>query len=74
MTLGTELRGVLLGVPPFDIGLLVLPIPWIGQNDIVFLDPNPVFHPTRYPTEAGFSIFAAEADVIPPEVFGDNSK
>jgi len=64
----TKLIGILPLVAPFDVGLLVLPVPRLGENDVVLVNPGSELHPAWNPAKSGFAVLTANADVVPAKV------
>ena len=74
MTFAPELIRVLVGVSPFDVRLLVLPGPRLGEHDIALADPGAVLHAAGDPTESRLAVYTTQADVISAEVLRHYSK
>ena len=67
------IRGLTV-VAPLDVGLFVLPVPRLGEDDVVLVDPGAIFHPTGDPAETLLTVRTAESYVVATEVFGDDCK
>jgi hypothetical protein len=68
MPFAAELFGVCTLVSPLDVAFLVLPVPGVDEDDVVFFDPRAIFHSTGDPTKAGLTVRTADTDVIPTQM------
>ncbi len=69
MAFAAELVGVLAVVAPLDIGLVVVPVPRLGDDDVVLVDPGPELHATGNPAHPVFAVGTLESYVITAVVF-----
>ena len=70
----SELVGVLAGVTPFDVRLLVLPVPGFDEHDVTLLDPGAVLHAAGDPSHPVFTVLALDADVVAAVVLGNHGE
>ena len=70
MAFAAELVGVLAVVAPYDVGLLVLPVPGFDEDDVALVDPRAVLHPAGDAAHSGLAVLAFDADVVAAVVLG----
>ena len=64
VALAAQLVGVAAVVAPLDVGLFVLPVPRLDEDNVTLLNPDPVLHPAGDAPHPHLAVLTAHTYVV----------